>query len=41
VDDDQHMREALCELLTPLGLRALAGLPPSTAAFQGPTFLPA
>jgi FixJ family two-component response regulator len=24
VDDDQHMREALCELLTPLGLRALA-----------------
>lgn len=24
VDDDQHLREALCELLTPLGLRALA-----------------
>jgi FixJ family two-component response regulator len=24
VDDDQHMRETLCELLTPLGLRALA-----------------
>jgi FixJ family two-component response regulator len=24
VDDDQHMREVLCELLTPLGLRALA-----------------
>ena len=24
VDDDQHMCEALCELLTPLGLRALA-----------------
>ena len=24
MDDDQHMREALCELLTPLGLRALA-----------------
>ena len=24
VDDDQHMRDALCELLTPLGLRALA-----------------
>lgn len=24
VDDDQHMREALCELLMPLGLRALA-----------------
>jgi FixJ family two-component response regulator len=24
VDDDQHMREALCELLTPLGLRVLA-----------------
>jgi len=24
VDDDEHMREALCELLTPLGLRALA-----------------
>jgi FixJ family two-component response regulator len=23
VDDDQHMREALCELLTPMGLRAL------------------
>ena len=24
VDDDQYLREALCELLTPLGLRALA-----------------
>jgi FixJ family two-component response regulator len=24
VDDDQHMREALCELLRPLGLRAFA-----------------